>query len=191
MRTVSEFDSLAVFELKGGFIMERMVMVKNMIESQLSIPFGMVKYRWLKRGQVVPMPFEALQQLLWNEGVKVMFTSGMLYIDSMEDKKALGLESADATQPELLIALNEQQIEEMLKTLPIDVFKKKLSTLPDAQIDNLIDYAIEKNIIDYNKCAILKEITGRDIMAGIQRKADIEAEEKREKEKRTSEGRRI
>jgi hypothetical protein len=49
MRTVSEVGSLAVFELKGGKIMEnRMVLVKSMVDAQLGITdpsFG-IKRRW-------------------------------------------------------------------------------------------------------------------------------------------------
>jgi hypothetical protein len=47
-------------------------------------------------------------------------------------------------------------MEDMLKKKPVDVFKKDLSRLPDAQIDNLIDYAISNKIVDSAKCTILK-----------------------------------
>ena len=194
MRTVSEFYSLAVFELKGGFIMEKMVIVKNMIDSKVGFVYGAYKYRWEKRGQKLPIPFEVLHQALYLDAIRNMFTQGMLYIDNMDDKKELGLESQDATKPENIIALSELEVKELLTVKPIDVFKHTIATLPDAQIDNVIDYAITNNIVEYEKCAILKQITGRDIMTAIQRKAQIAEEERRDKEiqaARAAEGRRI
>lgn len=169
-----------------------MVKVTSMVDAQLGItdPSYGIKRRWQKRGQSLPIPFDVLEQLLYSDGVANMFKQGLLYIDNMKDKQDLGLEPLEATEPTNIIALNAKQIEELLTVKPIDVFKKEVSNLPDAQIDNVIDYAVEHKIVNAEKCAILKEVTNRDIIAMIKRRADMEAEETAEKN-RAAEGRRI
>ena len=172
--------------------MERMVKVTNMVDSQVGITdlsVG-VKRRWQKRGQSMPIPFDQLQILLYNDGVANMFRQGMLYIDNMKDKQDLGLEPMEATEPTNIIALSETQMRELLNNKPIAVFKKELAKLPDAQIDNLIDFAISNKIVNVDKCAILKEVTGRDILKAIRTQEEIAAEEAAEK-KAAAEGRRI
>lgn len=171
---------------------QRMVLVKNMVDSRLGVadPTTGIKRRWERRGQTVPIPYEAMQQLLWQDGFRRMIDQGLLYIENMKDKKDLGLEPQEATIPVNIIALTPAQMEDLLKNKPIDVFKKELSKLPDAQIDNLIDYAITNKIVDSAKCTLLKQVTGRDILKAISRKEEIEAEERAEKAAR-AEGRRI
>lgn len=170
----------------------RMVKVTSMVDAQLGItdPSLGFKRRWQKRGQSLPIPFDVLQMLIYQDGVANMFKQGMLYIDNMKDKQDLGLEPLEATAPVNIIALNEKQIMELLTNKPIAVFKKEISQLPDAQIDNVIDYAISHNIINTDKCTILKQITGRDILAAVKRKQEIAEEEAAEK-RNMSEGRRI
>nr|DAD59071.1 MAG TPA: hypothetical protein [Caudoviricetes sp.] len=119
-----------------------------------------------------------------------MFRQGMLYIDNMKDKQDLGLEPMEATEPTNIIALSETQMRELLNNKPIAVFKNELAKLPDAQIDNLIDFAISNKIVNVDKCAILKEVTGRDILKAIRTQEEIAAEDAAEK-KAAAEGRRI
>lgn len=174
----------------------RMVLVKSMVDAQLGITdpaFG-IKRRWQKRGQTIPINFDILQQLLYQDGVSNMFRQGLLYIENMKDKQDLGLEPMEATKPTNIIALTPAQMTSLLKEKPISVFKQEIAKLPDAQIDNLIDFAIEKKIVDTGKCSVLKEVTGRDILAAISRAEDIAAEEAAEKraaELRRAEGRRV
>ena len=172
--------------------MERMVIVTNMVDSRVGIadPSTGIRRRWEKRGQSLPIPFDALQNLLWQDGVRRMFTEGILYIQNMEDKKELGLEPQEATEPTNLIALSQLQMKELLTVKPISVFKVEISKLPDTQIDNLIDYAISERIVNAEKCAILKQVTGRDIIKAVARQQEIEEEEKQERN-RSAEGRRI
>ena len=61
-------------------------------------------------------------------------------------------------------------MERYLKVLPIVDFKKKIADLPKEQIYNLLDYAIEKEIIQLDKNDILKQITGTDVMEAVKLK---------------------
>ncbi len=168
--------------------MARMVAIKNMIESQISVrdmSIG-INRRWQRRGQVIPLPYETVEQLLWQDGFRRMIDQGILYIESLKDKQDLGLEPINTDKPVNIIALTEPEIKSLLTEVPVTVFRKRLSQLPDIQIDNIIDYAIANKIINLEKIQILKEITNRDILEGISKKSELEAEEKKELQKRAS-----
>lgn len=173
----------------------RMVILKNMIDAQISVkdPAVGVNRKWQRRGQSLPVPFEQVEQLLWTDGFRRMIDQGILYIESMKDKQDLGLEPMEATKPENIIALSEQQIKSLLTEAPFTVFKKEISQLPDTQIDSVIDYAISHQIVDTAKCQVLKDITKRDILGAISRKQQMEEEDKLEAQRRNAmmaEGRR-
>lgn len=175
--------------------MERNVIIKNMIDAKVGvkdISTGLNRV-WQRRGQVMGIPFEIVEQLLWQDGFRNMIDQGILYIENMKDKQDLGLESADATVPENIIVLTDKEIEYLLKEAKIDEFKKRLTEIPDTQIDLLIDYAINHKIVDSVKCTILKKITQRDILKAISNQETIDAIDKAAKEgakKKMDEGRR-
>lgn len=107
-----------------------------------------------------------------------MIDSGILYIENMKDKIDLGLEPVGTEEPVNIIVLTETEMKELLTTIPFSVFKRKVSDLSKVQVDNLISYAVENEIVNTEKCRYLKEVTGKDILASISRKQDIEAEDK-------------
>lgn len=163
----------------------RMVILKNMVNATVAIrkPEYNFNRRWLARGQSQAVPFDTLQQLLWDNSVRHMLESGILYIENLQDKIDLGLEPAGATEPVNIIVLSEQDMIDMWTKYSIDDFKRKVSHLPDTQIDNLIEYAVEKEYLDSQKCQFLKEITDQDILKSITRKRDAEEVDKREEER--------
>lgn len=164
----------------------KMVLVKNNYDSQVGVvdPFTSLKLRWMKRGQSLPIAFDTLKQLVYQDGFKRMLEQGILYIEDMEIKKALALEPDEATKPTNLISLSELEIKNLLTKAPIDVFKRELSRLPDTQIDSIIDYAIKNEIVNVEKCKVLKDITHRDIMVAISNIQNMEDLEKKEAAKR-------
>lgn len=173
----------------------RTVVVQNMIQGNVSIKrpeFGLNKV-WSGFGQSMRVPFESLEQGLWDPAIRNMFSSGILYIENLQDKIDLGLEPADVSEPVNIILLDAKKMETLLKSTPLPVFKKEVSELTKLQVDNLIAYAIEHKIIDIEKSKFLKELTGgKDILKGISREEDIAEAEKKlaEKEKmRQAEGR--
>lgn len=164
---------------------EKMVALKSMVNAIVAIkkPEYSFNRRWLKRGQVQAVPFSVLEQLLWDNSVRRMLEAGILYIEDLEVKKELGLEPYDATKPVNIIVLNEQEMINLLTKTPIDEFKRVVSRLPSVQVDNLIDYAVEKEILDSQKSSFLKKMTGKDILKTITRRRDVEEAERREEER--------
>ena len=158
----------------------RMVQITNMVNGMVSVkdPTSGVNRMWRKRGQTVPLPFEVVESLLWEDGFMRLLESGVLYIQNMKDKQDLGLEPQEAKEPTNMLALTELQMKNLLTSTPLTVFKKEIAKYPRIQVDNLIEYAIENNLVDPEKCYFLKEVTGKDIMLAISRKEeDAKADE--------------
>lgn len=156
--------------------MERMVILKNTINAKVCVidsSLGITRY-WNKKDHQQGLPFAIVEQLLWNEGFRNMIEDGTLYIENLKDKIDLGLEPLNATEPINIIVLSDKQKEEYLTKLPFEVFKKELEKLTNTQIDNLIQFAIEKRLIDSEKCRYLKKLTGKDILVAISRREEIE-----------------
>ena len=158
----------------------RKVMVKSESTGRLSInlPELQLKRIWEKKGTIRPISFEDLQQALYVPGVEYMFKEGMLSIESMQDKIDLGLEPEGTKEdsPVNIIILNDSQKKRYLTVLPTSEFKQELEKLPYEQINSLVDYAIEKELMDMDKCDILKEKTGIDIIKAIQLNRQAKAE---------------
>lgn len=173
----------------------RTVSVQNMVRANVSIQrpeFGINRV-WSDFGQVMKIPFDNLEQGMWDTAIRNLFTSGILYIESLKDKIDLGLEPAEAEEPVNIVMLDENKMTNLLKNVPLTVFKTEVQKLTRVQVDSLISYAITHKLIDPDKCSWLKDLTGKDILKAISQKDDIARAEKKAKEieeKNAVEGRR-
>lgn len=158
------------------------VSIKSLVSHRvvLSVPDMRLKRVWEKKGAVRVVPFEQLQEAIYSPGVEALFTEGILGIDDMKIKQRLGLEPEDAVEPVNIIALDEAQMKRYLTVLPTHEFREKLRELPSEQINELIRYAIEHEIANFEKSEILKEITGIDIISAIKLNRDDLAAQKEE-----------
>lgn len=175
--------------------MERQVKIRSMVNAQVGVSESTLGFKrtWAKKGQLLAIPFEVVEQLLWSDGFKRMIDTGILYIEDMQDKKDLGIEPLDADKPVNIIVLTDQRIEELMTSTPIDVFKIEVQSIPRVQVDNLIEYSIEHQLVDSAKCTFLKQLTGKDIFKAISTREEdrlIEEKERKRQENAASEGRR-
>lgn len=150
--------------------MEDKVKVVNLISSRVNIDIPDVRLNrvWEKKGAVKVVPFDQLQEAIYNPGVEAMFTEGILGIEDLETKKRLGLEPEDAQEPVNIIVLNDQQRKRYLTVMPFGEFKDKIKELPVEQVRELAQYAIDNEIADFDKTEVIKKITGTDIIGSIQ-----------------------
>lgn len=158
---------------------ERMVKVQNMVNKTIVIrkPEYNLNRRWTQKNQIIPIPFDTLEQALWNEGIRTLFDRGMLYIPDMQDKIDLDLEPEDATEPQNIIVLTDKQIENLLNNVPFVAFKKELEELSSTQIREIANYAIIHEIANVEKVNYLKSLTDVDILKAISRNLDIKMAE--------------
>lgn len=136
-----------------------------------------LKRVWEKKGTIRKIPFEDLKEALYEPGVEYMFRNGILSIDDMEVKVALGLEEEGAEQPSIII-LSDEDKDNYLNKLSMPEFREKVNALPLEQITSLVDYAIEKEIMQIDKTEFLKSKTGTDIISAIRVNRQANEEEK-------------
>ena len=149
--------------------MEKKIKVKNLVNGRVGItlPDLRLNVNWDRKGQTRMIDFDTLQEALYDYGTEYMFKEGMLGIDDMETKIALGLEPEGATEPQFIKVLDDDQMKRMMTVMPIFEFKKELEGVPREQVLNLVDYAIQNEYSDIKKCDVLKEITGIDVISAI------------------------
>ena len=67
----------------------------------------------------------------------------------------------------ILIALDDKQRERYLRVLPMHEFRQKVKELPQEQLMELANYAIENEIADFDKSELLLKLTDIDIISAI------------------------
>ena len=126
------------------------------------------KKEWTRKGQKQKIDKELLQDIMYDPGSEYMFRTGMLYIEDMDIKKEIGLEPEDATEPVNIIVLDEKQLNRYLTVMPLHEFKENVKKLSIEQAKNLVDYAVQKETITFDKAEFLEKITGLNAMSMIQ-----------------------
>lgn len=161
----------------------RMINLKSTVNKTVGVklPEYNVNRVWKQKGQTIPLPYDTVEQMLWNEGFRNMIDRGILYIDNLQDKIDLGLEPEDAKKPENIIVVSDAEIKNLLTISTLEQFKKSVDRLNRTQIDNIINYAIVNDLVDVAKAMYLKELTGVDILENVSRKKKLEEAEKKEK----------
>ena len=155
--------------------MNKKVKVTNLVSRRVNITLPEMRFRrvWETKGAVRTIPFDELEEAMYNPGVEALFRNGVLGIEDMSVKKELGLEPEDAEEPVNIIVLNDQQRKRYLTVLPLPEFKDKVKELSRDQIQELAKFAIDNELIDFEKDSYIKELIDIDIIGSIQlNKAD-------------------
>lgn len=133
----------------------------------IDIPELHLSRRWEKKGAKTTIDLDTLKEAIYYKGVSNLFTDGFLKIDDMDVKIELGLEPEGAKEPENIIILSDAQRQRLLTVAPDRDLKEALGKISYEQTQELIEYAIEHEITDINKCDILKKATGVDIIKAV------------------------
>jgi hypothetical protein len=154
--------------------MKDKVEVKSLVSSTvlLTVPELRLRREWEKKGAKKLIPFDQLEEAMYSPGVEALFRDGALGIDDMEVKIALGLEEEGTTVPTNIIALDDAQRERYLRNMPIAEFRQSIQKLPNEQLIELANYAIEKQIADFDKAELLLKLTDIDILSAIKLNRD-------------------
>ena len=150
--------------------MDKKVKVASLVSQRvvLTVPDLRLRRVWEKKGAVMTIPFEQLEEAMYSPGVENLFRNGLLGIDDMEVKIALGLEPEGAKEPTNIITLNDEQRQRYLTVMPLHEFKEKLRELPIEQINELAAYAIEHEILNFDKSEEIKKYVNVDVMRAVQ-----------------------
>lgn len=135
-----------------------------------------ISRRWPARGSYVMFDKDVLEELMYDQAFKNMVEEGYLYIEDFELKKELGIEPEDATAP-TIINLTDKELDRFWRIMPLSQFKVEAKQLTKVQLDNLADYAIKHGSDgSIQKANYLTEISGRNILKGIELQAQITKE---------------
>ena len=135
-----------------------------------------ISRRWPARGSYVMFDKEVLEELMYDPAFKNMIDEGYLYIENLEVKKELGIEPEEATTAKI-IYLSDKELDRYWKIMPLPQFKTEIKQLTKVQLDSLADYAIlHGNDGSIQKANYLTQITGRNILKGIELQKTITAE---------------
>lgn len=158
--------------------MENMVNIKSTVKALVSINVPTLNLRrsWPKKGAIQKIPFDVLEQAYFEPGVEYLFKTGVLYIEDMEVKRALGLEDPEAEAPTAIIDLTDDYMKKLLTATPLKDFREEVEKLSHEQIKELVQFAVEIGVTDYHRCKLLQEKTGFDIMKAAIAHKEEEAE---------------
>ena len=159
--------------------MDNRVQIKNMVNSTVILTSPDLHFRreWNKKGQINSVPMDILRDLIYDEGVNSLFTSGALEITDKKVRIELGLEQ-EGVEPERH-SLTENQMLGALFGTPKDI-ENAINTIPPAQIDDFVDLAVDREVTDMAKVDVFKRLTGKDILNMVKLNRQIKEEEKKE-----------
>lgn len=158
--------------------MSKKVTIKSMVNKVVVInaPEYQLRREWPQKGAVQTIDLEVLKEAIFKPGIENLFKLGVLYIDSMEDKIALGLEPDTAEKPKNIIVLDDKEVQALFEMSNLNAFKYRFKQLPPAQRKEVASYAIRNELmIDFSKNEFILKSAGIDIMNAIRlKRADKE-----------------
>ena len=151
-----------------------MITIKSTVKAQVSISVPSLNLRrfWPKAGAIQRIPFDLLEQAIYEPGVEYLFKTGILYIDDMETKIKLGLEEPEANEPQNIIVLSDADKDKLLTGTALKDFREKVEKLSIEQARELAQYAIDKGITDYQRCEIMKKASRIDVLKCVMQELD-------------------
>ena len=145
------------------------VLVKSTVNGAVTIDLPELRFNrtWAQRGSKIMVDKQILQEALYDLGTEYLFKTGILYIDDLDVKKELGLEPEDAEKPQNIIVYDEKEMNRLLTTAQNWELEEALKKVSHEQVQAFVDYAVEHEIPDINKCGILEKISGVNVLQAI------------------------
>lgn len=159
--------------------MAKKIKVTNNVNQYITLVDPSLNFRMVfeRKGVSRLIDLDMLQQMIYNIGIETIFKQGLLTIDDMEAKVALGLEPEGAKEPVNIITLTDAQKRRHMTVSPIAEFKEIVNKLPFEQKKDLAYFAIANELIgNMEKVDYLQQKTGIDILKGIQMKREDKVE---------------
>ncbi len=158
------------------------VEVKNISTGQVGFlsEYAKKERYWPKPGDIRPLTFEELQHaLLYQSGVRALFTNGLLYIEDAEVRQEL------LSEETYVKILSLEEMEEALRG-GLSAIKAAVKNSAKENRQKLAMLAYEKRIMDLDIINYLTEISGINIMALINERREKEQSVATEEEPRKS-----
>lgn len=156
--------------VKEKIMENKKINVVSMVRGRVGVNLPHLRFQreWPTMGTIIPVDMDILKEAIFDPGFSNMIKSGILLIDNMEAKVALGLEPETATKPENIITFNEQQLIKLLKVSNIEDFEETIKKMSKIQLETLSQLAISKQIMDFDKTDLIKKYSGIDVRKAIE-----------------------
>lgn len=140
------------------------VMVKSLVSGTVTYKSDVrhVRREWSRQNQVIPIPADELQEVLYDQGVYNLFALGYLGIDNPDHRKLVGLEY-EGTGIQVIPFSSDTARRLLLEEKDLNVFRQKVANLKIGNIETLVQTACEIKDISYDKMKLIKELIGVDI----------------------------
>ena len=132
----------------------------------INVPHLPLRRVWQKRGARHSFDRNQLIQAFYDPSVEYLFRNGKLITDDEEFMIAVGLkeEGGEVLVYELTDALKNR----MIKLMPLAEVKKEMERLTQAQIEELVEYAIvHYQDLAMDRIDLFSNATGRNVMGAI------------------------
>ena len=145
------------------------VMVTSMVSGRIGLVLPNLRMNkvWPQKGTKLPVEKDVLREAIYEPGVEYMFKKGILFIEDMDFKIELGLEEEGTKMPTNIIPMDEKYMNRLMRLMPLGEMRTAVSKLSDDQKRELADYASNQNDVSMDRVAVLKELTGIDILRVI------------------------
>ena len=122
-----------------------------------------VRREWLREGQVILIPADELQEVLFDQGVYNLFAMGYLGIDNPDHRELVGLDYEGSGSQ--MVPFDKKRAEILLLETDLEAFKQRLALMhgKTGEIDTLINTAYEIKNVSYDKQQIIKAVFGIDL----------------------------
>lgn len=152
--------------------MNEKVYVTNMVNSIVgfSIPEKHYHKSWAKKGARMLIEKDILREAIYLPGVDYLFEKGILYIEDLDFKKELGLESEDADEKNLrVVALDDNLATRIAKFMPLPEAKAALEKLTEDQRKEFRDFAVKNyKMLSMDKLELIDNICNTNLMKAIE-----------------------
>lgn len=145
------------------------VMVTSMVSGRIGLVLPNLRMNkvWPQKGTKLPVEKDVLREAIYEPGVEYMFKKGILFIEDMDFKIELGLEEEGTKMPTNIIPMDEKYMNRLMRLMPLSEMRAAVSKLSNDQKRELADYASNQNDVSMDRVAVLKELTGIDILRVI------------------------
>ena len=103
------------------------VMVKSLVSGTVTYKSDVrhVRREWSRQNQVIPIPADELQEVLYDQGVYNLFALGYLGIDNPDHRKLVGLEY-EGTGIQVIPFSSDTARRLLLEEKDLNVFRQKV-----------------------------------------------------------------
>lgn len=158
--------------------MDRKIEVLNLTKGRVgyTIPNRHVR-RLFAPHMTMTLPFEEIEEGLYNTGIRTMFAEGMLKVVNDKDAKDLGLKGGTGIVERE--AVTESEVLKMLRG-PIAGLEKFLSNTTPAAREMAGELAVANKIVEPRKAKLIEKYTKVNVLKALSREQDMAVADKDE-----------